>query len=70
MSTYKVFVYGTLKRGQPNQYVMDSLECVRFLGNASTKDTYPLVISGQWNLPMLLNVTSQGKVEYTFFVNS
>lgn len=61
MSKHKVFLYGTLKKGQPNEYFMGTLKC-SFLGNATTKDKYPLIIGGKWNLPMLLNVKTKGKV--------
>lgn len=62
MSKHKVFIYGTLKKRQPNEYFMKQLESAVFMDNVITRETYPLIISGKWNLPMLLNVKSKGKV--------
>ena len=39
----KVFVYGTLKRGYSNNYLLQSSEC---LGHATTKDRYAMYSSG------------------------
>lgn len=57
-----VFMYGTLKKGQPNEYFMNSLPCIEYLGLAETCKKYPLIINrDQWNLPMLLNREEEGK---------
>lgn len=58
---YKVFVYGTLKKGQPNEYVMTKISNVKYLGLAVTCAQYPLIIAGEWNLPMLLDIEGEGK---------
>jgi gamma-glutamylaminecyclotransferase len=46
-----VFVYGTLKRGFPNERLMPE---ARFKGTARTSDRIPLVITGQWYTPILI----------------
>ncbi|KAM3584990.1 uncharacterized protein V6R79_004479 [Siganus canaliculatus] len=58
----RVFVYGTLKKGQPNYYRM--FESVNgkaaFLGSACTAEKYPLVIANKFNIPFLLNIPGKG----------
>ncbi|XP_037655787.1 gamma-glutamylaminecyclotransferase isoform X2 [Choloepus didactylus] len=58
----QVFVYGTLKRGQPNHQVM--LDCTNgfaaFQGQGRTEESYPLVIAGEHNIPRLLNIPGKG----------
>ncbi|XP_042369299.1 LOW QUALITY PROTEIN: gamma-glutamylaminecyclotransferase B-like [Plectropomus leopardus] len=58
----RVFVYGTLKKGQPNYYRM--FESVNgkaeFLASARTTQKYPLVIAGKYNIPFLLNIPGKG----------
>lgn len=58
----KIFVYGTLKKGQPNYpRMLDSANGkASFLGRASTIDKFPLVIAGKYNIPFLLNIPGQG----------
>ncbi|XP_072304769.1 gamma-glutamylaminecyclotransferase-like [Eucyclogobius newberryi] len=58
----RVFVYGTLKKGQPNSHHMfeDSNGKAMFLGSAKTMDKFPLVIAGPHNIPYLLNIPGQG----------
>ncbi|XP_070711938.1 gamma-glutamylaminecyclotransferase B-like [Pempheris klunzingeri] len=58
----RVFVYGTLKKGQPNYYRMfDSANGkTEFLASARTTQKYPLVIAGNYNIPFLLNIPGQG----------
>ena len=55
MSTH-VFVYGTLKTGEPNHYWFEDkshgYSCL--VGQAETVDKFPLVIATKYNLPMLL----------------
>ena len=59
-----VFVYGTLKRGQPNYPLLcDSANGhASFLGSAHTKDCHPLVVASRYNLPFLLPVPGKGEV--------
>ncbi|XP_039504288.1 gamma-glutamylaminecyclotransferase C-like isoform X1 [Pimephales promelas] len=55
----KVFVYGTLKEGQPNYFrIKDKAE---FVAHARTVDPYPLVIATEYNIPFLLNVPGTGQ---------
>lgn len=58
-----VFVYGTLKRGQPNHKVLrDRMNgCAAFRGRGRTLEPYPLVIAGEHNIPHLLNLPGQGQ---------
>lgn len=58
----QIFVYGTLKRGQPNHYRMfdTSNGKTEFLATACTTQKYPLVIATQHNIPFLLNIPGNG----------
>ncbi|XP_075419570.1 gamma-glutamylaminecyclotransferase [Tenrec ecaudatus] len=57
-----VFVYGTLKRGQPNhQVLLDSSHGWAALrGQGRTAEPHPLVIAGQHNIPYLLSLPGRG----------
>jgi len=61
---HRVFVYGTLKRGQPNHHLMnmDELGRSRLIGGARTDVSFPLVITTRWNLPFLLYAPGHGQV--------
>ena len=51
----KVFVYGTLKTGEPNHYWLEDYGGKsRFLGAGITMDTWPLVVYTKYNIPMML----------------
>ncbi|KAL7866023.1 hypothetical protein SRHO_G00112700 [Serrasalmus rhombeus] len=58
-----IFVYGTLKKGQPNYYKMLDVTNgkAEFLCHARTVEKYPLVIAGEYNIPFLLNVPGKGQ---------
>ncbi|XP_041834159.1 gamma-glutamylaminecyclotransferase B-like [Melanotaenia boesemani] len=58
----RVFVYGTLKKGQPNySRLFESRNGkAEFLASAFTTQKYPLVIAGKFNIPFLLNLPGQG----------
>ncbi|XP_068446836.1 gamma-glutamylaminecyclotransferase-like isoform X2 [Clinocottus analis] len=58
----RIFVYGTLKKGQPNYYRMMERANGRaeLLASACTAQKYPLVIAGEHNIPFLLNLPGQG----------
>ncbi|XP_027443932.1 gamma-glutamylaminecyclotransferase isoform X1 [Zalophus californianus] len=60
----RVFVYGTLKRGQPNHKVLldPANGCAAFRGRGRTLEPYPLVIAGEHNIPRLLNLPGQGRL--------
>ena len=60
----RVFVYGTLKTGQPNNGVLSSPEngFAQLIGLGSTAEKYPLVVASRYNIPFLLNKQGIGKV--------
>lgn len=53
---HKVFVYGTLKQGEPNHGWFSKHEngYYKFLCNAKTVEKYPLIIGTKYNIPFLL----------------
>lgn len=52
----KVFVYGTLKRGEPNHGWFEKHESGKFklVCEAKTVEQYPLIIATNYNIPFLL----------------
>lgn len=62
--SHLVFVYGTLKTGQPNGYRMPDVKTgnASFVGKAVTVSKWPLVIASRYNIPFLLYKESHGKV--------
>lgn len=61
-STHHVFVYGTLKTGEPNNHVMKDPENGKatLIGNAVTVKKWPLVIASSYNIPYLLRCEGKG----------
>lgn len=57
-----IFVYGTLKKSQPNYFRMLDRNNgkAEFLASALTTEKYPLVIASKYNVPFLLNIPGQG----------
>lgn len=60
-----VFVYGTLKRGQPNHYwLSDSTSGIgasaTFVADGRTTRKFPLVIGTRYNIPFLLEQPGTG----------
>ncbi|CAG9533003.1 unnamed protein product [Cercopithifilaria johnstoni] len=57
-----VFVYGTLKRGEPNASVMaDPVTGMqKFVGTGKTVNAYPLIIASEYNIPFCLNKSGIG----------
>ncbi|KAL2718035.1 gamma-glutamylaminecyclotransferase C isoform X1, partial [Vespula squamosa] len=53
---HRIFVYGTLKRGEPNhKLIQDATNgYAKFLGIAKTTSSYPLIIATKYNIPFLL----------------
>ncbi|KAH8252495.1 hypothetical protein KR032_000255, partial [Drosophila birchii] len=58
----RVFVYGTLKRGEPNHHWLTKKENgqSRFLGKGTTVVRFPLVVGTRYNIPFLLARPGQG----------
>ncbi|KHJ92164.1 AIG2-like family protein [Oesophagostomum dentatum] len=57
----RVFVYGTLKRGEPNASVMTETEGhQRFVGVGRTKLPFPLIVASKYNIPFVLNEPGKG----------
>lgn len=57
-----VFVYGTLKRNEPNHHWLTNPEngIGKFVGEGTTKTKYPLVIATRYNIPFLLYSPGNG----------
>lgn len=56
-SLRRVFVYGTLKKGEPNHHWLTNSEMngvSRFVARGSTVVKFPLVIGTRYNIPFLL----------------
>ncbi|GBP29770.1 Putative gamma-glutamylcyclotransferase CG2811 [Eumeta japonica] len=60
--SHRVFVYGTLKRDEPNHYWLTSPENGKsnFIGVGVTKTKYPLIIATKYNIPFLLYSPGKG----------
>ncbi|XP_050089948.1 putative gamma-glutamylcyclotransferase CG2811 [Anopheles aquasalis] len=58
----RVFVYGTLKRGEPNHHWLTDVAngMASFVGRGTTVARYPLVIGSRYNIPFLLDVPDRG----------
>lgn len=58
----KVFVYGTLKRGEPNHHWLTRKEngIARFVGEGTTVERFPLVVGTRYNIPFLLDKRGEG----------
>ncbi|XP_026480866.1 putative gamma-glutamylcyclotransferase CG2811 [Ctenocephalides felis] len=59
---HKVFVYGTLKKGEPNHHWLTDIKngAANFVSRATTNDKYPLVIATRYNIPFLLDKPGEG----------
>ncbi|XP_045481657.1 putative gamma-glutamylcyclotransferase CG2811 isoform X2 [Harmonia axyridis] len=59
---HKVFVYGTLKTGEPNHHVFKGNMEGRYklLCDAATVEKYPLIIGTKYNIPFLLQEPGTG----------
>ena len=63
-ASHKVFVYGTLKQGEPNQHWLtnEGHGLARFISQATTTVKYPLVIASNYNIPFLLDKPGTGQI--------
>ncbi|XP_037955533.1 putative gamma-glutamylcyclotransferase CG2811 [Teleopsis dalmanni] len=53
---YNVFVYGTLKRGEPNHHwFRPENGFSRFIAAGSTTQKFPLIVGTRYNIPFLLD---------------
>ena len=59
-----VFVYGTLKTGFPNHFLLEDSKfgCAKLIGSGLTTEKYPLVIATPFFIPMMLNKPGTGEV--------
>jgi len=65
-----VFVYGTLKYGQPNSHILQtavSSSRAESLGQATTVDCWPLIVYSTFNVPFLLDCKGTGNVRILFW---
>ncbi|KAF0302648.1 Gamma-glutamylaminecyclotransferase [Amphibalanus amphitrite] len=62
MERMLVFLYGTLKTGQPNHHLLLAAETGRAepVGPALTRRQLPLVIASRYNIPYLLDLPGRG----------
>ncbi|XP_050358695.1 putative gamma-glutamylcyclotransferase CG2811 isoform X2 [Nymphalis io] len=60
--SYKVFVYGTLKRNEPNHHWLTNPDngVGQFINEGRTKTKYPLIIGTKYNIPFLLHSPGDG----------
>ncbi|XP_075548103.1 gamma-glutamylaminecyclotransferase-like isoform X4 [Dermacentor variabilis] len=61
-TTHNVFVYGTLKTGEPNNSVINDSKNGKaiLIGTAVTVKKWPLVIASSYNIPYLLHCEGKG----------
>lgn len=59
---FKVFVYGTLKKGEPNYHWLTTEDngLAQFMCNGKTIEKFPLIVATKYNIPFLLNVPETG----------
>lgn len=59
----KVFVYGTLKKNQPNHHWLQKNDKghASFLCNGVTENQFPLLIATKYNVPFLIDMPGKGQ---------
>lgn len=64
----RIFVYGTLKRGEPNNGILlnSTNGHAKFKGIGKTFNKYPLVIATKYNIPFLLKKPGTGHVGISY----
>lgn len=57
-----VFAYGTLKKGEPNHYMIESGKYGKghYCGKAVSTKKFPLVIASRHNIPYVLDAAGLG----------
>lgn len=62
MELHKVFVYGTLKRNEPNHswFSKNTGGYYKFIGEAKTVEKFPLIIGTEYNIPFMLKSPGNG----------
>lgn len=58
----KVFVYGTLKSGQPNHHWLTDVKngAAQFIDTGTTQTKFPLIVASQYNVPFMLREPGTG----------
>ena len=61
---HRIFVYGTLKTGEPNKWHLNEEQNgkAKLLAAAETVSKYPLVVATKFNIPFLLAAEGTGHV--------
>ena len=57
-----IFVYGTLKKNEPNYNYLKERN-LEFVSKAKSVEKWPLIIATERNVPFLLNRPNYGKVK-------
>ena len=61
----RVFVYGTLKKGQPNYHVFsETTGSYKFVNSGRTIHRFPLMITSKFNIPVMLAKNGEGHVSF------
>ena len=57
-----IFVYGTLKQGEPNHYLLKNEDngVKIYCGKAKTVNKFPLVVASRYNIPFVLDCAGTG----------
>jgi len=59
---HAIFIYGTLKRGQPNHDILQHFGICKYYARGCTELKYPLIIDTEANLPFMLDAPGKGQV--------
>lgn len=71
MGYHSVFVYGTLKTGEPNyHWFKPENGDYKFISKGLTVEKYPLIIGTRYNIPFLLYSPGNGTVSISELVGT